>query len=481
MAAVRSIAKNTGLLIAASLIQKALTLILVALVVRMLGAEGLGLYSFIFSFAAIFGVLAHFGIDILGLRDISHDKTQTRRILGEMIATKTILSFGMLLVLFVSAKIMGYDDTTIMLILLAGIATAMDNMAGTFRSAFLAYEKMEFDFLVNTVSKIILFGISFFSILNGFGVFGLAVAAIAAAIANIVLSVLLCTTKIAKPEIVVDFSAWKRMIIKAWPFCSMGLFSIVYAKINIIMLSSMQGNAAVGFYDSAMRLAESLSLVITSFLMAIFPVMSRFFAQKNDVHLLLEKSVKFVVFMILPVAFGTTLLAPQILAFFYKPEFLSSAPSDFLSPQSVLMVLVWYSVLSFVLGIFQVQFNSMHKEKLVSKILALTVGIQIVLSLFLIPQYSFVGAAVATLISQAVFFVIAYYFIKKQFGGINFVPAVSKPLIAAIAMAAAIVILPVRTIFIVPIAAAVYFAVFLGIGGFAEDDIRIIKKALQKH
>jgi len=476
VATAKKIAHNTGFLFAANVLQKVATLILVFYVARILGVEEFGLYSFVFSFVALFGILANLGIDHLNLRDVAQDYKKAEEVLGVSISLKIFLSIITIFAAYISIIIFGYDERTVFLVFLAAFTVVLDNISAIFRTMFVAFEKMHLELIVNSVSKAILLAGGLFALFSGYGVIGLVITAILASISNLLLSVYLCRSKIVKPKIIVSVKKSKDMLLKALPFYFIGIFMIIYAKIDIIMLSFFQGNIAVGLYDSAVRLVDSLAIIITSFSTAIFPVMSRFYAQNHkSVPLIIEKSLKFILVVILPIGVGTSILAQQIITFIYGPDFAPAAIA--------LQLLIWYTVLNFTALFMYLQLNSMNKEKLVSVIVGVSLIVNILFNLYLIPRYSIVGAAFSTLISQAVLVVAIYYYLKKEIKSISYLRAAAKPFAASVIMAIPLLIIPayfqVKVIFLILLAVIVYFIAFYIIKGFSAEEIQILKKALR--
>lgn len=476
MGHVKIIAKNTGFLFLANILQKAFSLILVFFVARVLGVEEFGLYSFVFSFVALFGILANLGIDHLNLRDVSQDHKIAQEVLGVALSLKILLSIITILAAYFSIIILGYNERTVFLVFLAAFTIVLDNISAIFRTFFIAFEKMHLELIVSFVSKTIFLVGGLLALFSGYGVIGLTISAILAGILNLLLSIYLCTTKIVVPKITFSLNKSKNMLLKALPFSFIGIFMIVYAKIDIIMLSFFQGNIAVGLYDSAVRLVDSLAIIITSFSTAIFPVMSRFHVQNKELTpTIIEKSLKFILAIIIPIAVGTSILAQQIITFFFGVDFAPAAIA--------LQILIWYSVLNFTALFIYLQLYSMNKEKLVFRIVAVSLTINIILNIYLIPKYSFVGAALSTLFSQVVLLVGVYYYLKKELKSISYTNAAIKPLVASLIMAIPLLVIPsyfqLKVLFLILLGAIVYFIAFYLIKGFSGEEISILKKALR--
>ncbi len=470
------VVKNTGLMLASNLFQKILKLVLVALIARMLGVSDFGLYSFVFSYVILFGILANPGLDTLNLRDIAQDKKNVKSILATALSLKIVLSLLTLGLVIASITLLGYDNATIFFVFLAGVSVLLDSVSDTFKTVFFSFERVDIVLKLSTVSKIVLLAGSLAALFSGFGVVGLVVAAIFASIVNFLLSVYYCATKIVKPEIRIDsgmWDAWAKMLVKARHFFFLGIFMIVFGKIDIIMLSYFKGNTAVGYYGAAVRLIESLAILSTSFYTTVFPVMSRYFAEQKSVSGLLGKSSKFIIVFSLPTAVGTTIISSQIISVIYGIEFVPAA--------AALSILIWYTVLNYLSEVFNLQLYSMNRERTVSYIFAFSVSLNIILNFALIPQYSFIGSAVATFVSQLVFIAVAGFILRKELKKLNWLDLLGKPLLASAVMAVAVIFSPEKSIwFVIPLGAIVYFACLFFLRGFSQDEISLIKKAVSR-
>ena len=475
MSAAETILKNTGLVLASNIFQKVLKLFLVALIARMLGVEGFGLYSFIFSYVILFGILANPGLDTLNLRDISQDRKKAKSVLGTALSLKILLSIITLTIVVATITLLGYDRLTIFFVFLAGISVLLDSVSDTFRTVFFSFERVDIVLKLSMISKIVLLAGSFAALFSGYGVLGLVVAAIIASIVNFVISFYYCS-KIVKPEMSIQKGIWRQwagMLLKARHFFFLGMFMIVFGKIDIIMLSYIKGNTAVGYYDASVRLIESLAIFSTSFYTTVFPVMSRYFSQGKSVERALEKSSKFIIVLSLPIAIGTTLISSQIITVIYGQQF---APAS-----AALSILVWYTVLNYLSEVFNLQLYSMNKERKVSYVFAFSVGLNILLNILLIPEYSFIGSAFATFVSQLAFIVAVACILRKELASVNWVDVLAKPVLACLVMAAAVVFSPEKSIwFVIPFAAIVYFVFLFLLRGISAEEIAIIRKTVQK-
>lgn len=251
------------------------------------------------------------------------------------------------------------------------------------------------------------------------------------------------------------------------------------------MLSFFKGNVSVGYYSAAMRLINTISFVPAAFMSAVFPVMASFYASSNkSINMVISKSFKYLLIVVLPIAFATTLLSGRIIELIYPTTELN----NFAPASMVLSTLIWFSVLNFLNLIFLTSLQSTKFEKRAFHIILISFGVNFFLNLFLIPLYDFKGAAFASVLSQIVFFLLGGYFVSKYFFGfLSFFKVVLKisikPLIASLVIFGFIYLFfDLSNLFVLVLLSAIlYFLVLFLIKGFDEKDISFFKKILPKN
>lgn len=427
MSTSRRIAKNTSLLFASSLLQKVLSLVIVIIVARALGAAGFGIYSLVFSFVFIFAVLLELGLHILAVREGAKDLSLLPRLLGDFLLIKVFLAaFAFLLIWFFSFVLFP-DPLTFRLVLIAAVSLVLDSFAGIFRSFFYAVEKMEFDLYTNFVYKALALAFTLVFFYMGFGVTGFVAAMALASLFNLLSGAFFAVLKVAKPVFVFDFARLKKWAVFSLPFCFIGLVSAIFANIDIVMVSFFRGALETGFYSAAVRLTSSLAFAPVAFIASIFPVMSKMFARKNLAFgFVVSKSWKYVLLFILPTAIFITIFSGEIIGLIYGEGFLPAA--------TALTILVWFAFFNFQNIVFSTALNSAGKEKKVFKALSSATMLNIAFNLFMIPVWGFVGAAFSSLASEAFLLLVYYAIIKKNVEGVKFEKEKMKILFIALFM-----------------------------------------------
>ncbi len=266
------------------------------------------------------------------------------------------------------------------------------------------------------------------------------------------------------PQLAFDFSLWKKLFLQSLPFTLSIAFLYIYYRIDTVMLSLMINDQVTGWYNAAYRLIDVVNYIPFLIVTAILPPMAR--SSKRDRELLADifnRSLRYLVLLSIPIGVGIFLLAPRIILFVYGEGFGNAALA--------LRILIWAEVIVFVNYLCGHLLNVIDKQKIFTKIIGITAGLNIALNFILIPKYTFVGAGVATLLSEILIFILMFHFVKKYFVRMNILSVVCRPVLASLVMA--IIILNVDFLplwYVIPIGAVSYFIFFLLLGGFNEHD-----------
>jgi O-antigen/teichoic acid export membrane protein len=316
-------------------------------------------------------------------------------------------------------------------------------------------------------------GLSVLALVAGYGIAGLIVAHLMGSIFELLFSGLVVIKRITKPELVVDYFVWKKLLRNAFPFAILGVFASIYFNIDVVMLSKMRGDEITGWYNAAYRLITALMFIPSAFIGSVAPVLNRFFvSSKNSMGLTYSKSFKYLFILALPLAVGSTLLADRIIGKIYGPEFIQAALA--------LKVLIWGAAFMFLNNVTCSTMVSLGREKTVTNIVGLGIGLNVLLNILLIPPFGHVGASAATMVTEVWVLVITLYLLQKQFYKLSAIETVLRPSIATAVMALFILNLEFLRLYqLIFLGGALYFLSLFLIKGLSEEDFQLIKKAFK--
>ena len=146
----------------------------------------------------------------------------------------------------------------------------------------------------------------------------------------------------------------------------------------------------------------------------------------------------------------------------------------------ILQILVWTVVLIFVNGATANLLNASHQEISVTRIYLLAAIFNVVLNLFMIPRYSYVGASSATVLSDCFICIVGLYPLYK----INHLPSkhlvfdVGKIIIATVIFAVILIILKLNLFIAIPVGIVIYLILIFVLKILDDADKNIVHQII---
>ena len=427
MTTAKRIVTNSAFIFLGDAIGAILQLILVVYLVRCLGAVTFGKYAFAFAFTSLFMILSDLGLSVLSIREIARDTSKAGEYLTNISITKFILSLITIVLIILTINLMHYPRDTTLAVYIVGGGAVFTSFTASFRSIFRAFERMEYETITKIAEKILIFGSVLPVLFLGYGLIEVVSAMLIAQALIFVLTLVVVIKKFTRPKLSFDPSLCKSLIKEALPFGLASVFVVIYFQTDTVMLSMMNGDAVVGWYNAAYRLVMGTLFIPGAFVGALYPVLSRYFtSSKDSLMFVYEKSFKFLLMLAIPLGIGTTLLADRIIIFLYGEDFAASIIA--------LQILIWVASLLFIRSIVGYTLASINKQLVDTRIAGASALLNVGLNLLLIPTYSYVGAGVASIITLSFVFACEFSYLQKNGYKIETSTIVLKPLCAGAVM-----------------------------------------------
>ena len=391
----QKILTNTVWLFADRILRMGFGLVVGVWVARYLGPEQFGLFSYVLAFVALFGVFATLGLDDIVVRDIVRNPSDKDEILGATFSLKLL------------GGLVGILLTTAGILLLRPNDRLTHSMVAIIASGliFQSFDTISFWFQSQVQIKYVVYAKNGAFILIALAKVGLIlshaslIAFAWAALAEIILGAVGLTLAYGANGHIVR--AWRGSIARArslltdsWPLILAGLAIVVYMKIDQIMLGEMLGNQAVGLYSAATRISEIWYFIPVAIVSSASPSIVEAKAISDSLYYQkVDKLFRLMAVLAFSIVIPMTFFSGHIIDLLYGPEFAGAG--------SVLAIHIWAAVFVF-LGVAQGPWTV--NEGLMKLSLQRTVigaVANVVLNLLLIPRIGVVGAAISTLIAQA--------------------------------------------------------------------------------
>lgn len=468
-----SVGRNTVYLTIASVLSTAVGVAFNIFLARTLGVERFGEFAFAISFIALFSTIVDFSLQTITVRDVARDPGRAAIYFGNSLALKGLLFLIAMLLAAATATVLNYSYGIRLLLAVLMLSLFLDGVRKCCDSLFTAAEKMQFPAAFLVAEKT-LFGLLGFAALHfSETVIAVAVAYVVAHGITQVVSLLLLRSRLGVKPNRIEYAFVKSLAQRASPFFGISLIAAMYANIDRLFLFSLDGTVAVGIYAAAYRLVSVPTRVSASFHQAIFPKLSRHAGLPDQATMtaVLESSMRYLTFAAVPLAIGTTALAEPIILLFYG--------SAYTSGTLALQILIWAYALEFFNPFFSRVLFVVDGQRVVLVTVTVATGINIILNILLIPKLSFVGAAIATLISAGIIFVVLYLGVRQHFPSLSFGGSLLKTIAAGLIMWLVLLLFDgIGVVKLIFTGALVYLISSLIIGAISVEDLAMPRNAL---
>jgi len=284
MGVARDVARNTAIMITGNTVVRIISFVVAVYLARFLTVESYGKYSFSTAFVSFFAILANLGVAQILTREISKRRSLTAELVGGAIPLSFVLSSLSVLASTAVVFLAGYPGDIRSYVLLFSSTLVMDSLRLTYATVFRSRLRMEYHVLSNLVDRVISFvGIYLIISLRG-SLLQIVLAVTIARFCALVVT-FLASRRFARAAPRIDLKMWRFFLRESWPVALLSGFAMIYLRVDRLMLQSLVGSSAVGYYSVAYRLIEALSIISVSLQYSVFPVLSRYFAEPRPVFM----------------------------------------------------------------------------------------------------------------------------------------------------------------------------------------------------
>lgn len=442
-----------------------ISFILVLMVSRYMGVEGLGKYSLILSYTAIFGTLASMGLSDLCVREVARDNSQAHMYLVNAVAMGTAASLVSMIAMNAMVLAMGYEKDLIWAAIVCSLSIPASTAIVFMEAIFRSLEKSFFVACTFVIENVVRVAVCVTLLLFGYGVMELFAAILATRIFGMMLMFGFYVRMVGFPTEAIEGTVLRFLMSEAPTFASIAIFSTIHLSIDQIMLSKLQGLESVGLYSAADRLLSISKTMPVAFSAALLTFFSReHYSSTGDIRSLCVDSLRLTAVAVFPVVVGTCVLADRFVELLYGSQFAEAG-----SILRVHMVsLIPFSTVN-ILAQVLIATNNQRVDLAINIMAAL---VNIVLNFALIPFFGTMGAVVATLATILLFNQAQYWYIKKRLFSLPMLNSMTKPLVASLIMGGCTFLLKDQSVIIpIVVSVAVYGGLVVRTGALTSGEI----------
>lgn len=390
---------NTGIQIFGRGFNTVLSLLTVILLTRYLGTDGYGNFNLVFAYLSTFNITADFGLNLGVIKEFSKKKIQEDRAYGSFLSLKLILALISLALSILFLLLTPYTFEQKVAISIGTIAVLFSNLIGYTTTIFQKNSRLDLVALVDSLSRLISVVLIMLFIYWGYGLYVIVATVLVGNLGGLIVGIFL-SLKFVRISFNFDKAIIKQLVKISFPIGLTLVIASLYFKIDTIILSLFKDSSDVGIYTLSYKALENI-LVVWSFYMASFyPEIARLeHSNKSKVDRLFRSSVMLAIISGILLLIISYTLAPLIIIILGGEDFKSSIDTF----RILSMSLPFF----FLSNIFYFYFIVKNKKKIVFIALCLSLLVNVILNVILVPRASYIGTSISTVITE-IFLVLAY-------------------------------------------------------------------------
>lgn len=484
----RRVVKNSAVPGVIRIIIRAMDMAFALVLYRWLEADAVGQYDFaIVLVVQYFATIADFGLGTLLTREVARRPDDAAKYFSNTLLLRWGLSLLMIpaallligtydgLSTFVdgSQPLSGDGATAILILCLTLFPAAYNNVV---TALFNAREQMEIPAAVELVTQIVSVFARLAAVLLGFGVIGLAWAAVVTTTLTSIILLLLQMRVLFKPQLQWDWSFARGLFRPAFPLLLNSILVNIAFTFDIFILRAIESSEAIAQYRMPYRVINVVLILAPLLTNAIFPLLSRYAEQDRQAF---QRAYRLTMQMLLlaafPIAVGATVLATDMVILFTGDESANYAGvSDY-----ALAILIWFLPLSYVNGVIQYVLIALNRQQAIMRAFIVMAIFNLLANLIAIPVFGIFGASVVTVLTEVVLYMAFLPLLRRE----QVVPPLLslswRPVLAALGMGGVMVLVYPMGWLLAAIAAPLVYAIVLWLlGTFGEEERALVLRVL---
>ncbi len=375
---------------------------------RYLGSENFGIYSYAIAFSGLFQALSTLGLESIAIRDIVREPLKSGEILGTVFSLQLI--GGLVSLLLVIGMITGLkpNQTSIHWIVIIIAAKIPLNAFNTFDMWFQSQCQSKYTVCVRLIAFTIISALKVILIVSHAP---LILFAWVFLLEDIFFSIGIglaynLALKKDTPSWKLNLGRAKKLLISSWSLLISEIVIMLYMRIDQIMIGEFLGNTDVGIYSLAIRFTEIWYFIPIVIVNSIFPAIVLLRETDETAYRRrLQQLYTTITWVALSIVLGTLLFSKYFINIMLGEDYTESI--------NILSITIWVIIFA-AQGVARGKW--LVTENLQSyAFLYIGIGglVNVTLNYLWIPIYGLKGAAVATILSQAIVAIFAPMLFKE--------------------------------------------------------------------
>jgi len=421
------------------------------LAARLLGPEVFGLYVLLLTVTEIVALVSGAGFGDYLTREVAKAPERAYRLLSRITRLRLVYLLILAAIVIPTLGLLKYSPSVLVNAALLSLTLLPRAVAESSQGIMRAMHRFGTVFWIELLQGAVLLGTGALFLFEGRGLRGIIWAEISSVLLGAAVALPIALR--LSPDRGRDESGWRQQIRETFAFNLYPLIANAYDRVDVVLLSKLVGNTAVGIYGLPYRAFTALSIVPYGIMGALLPSLAKSTWNQDERErcgITMQLLYAVALFLIL----GAMLMANVAVRFLLGPGYQASA--------TVLKILAWATVPAFLNFTLNTMLLAKNQERVFLRTASVCTVVNISANLLLIPRYSYIAAAAVTILTELVLLGQNLALARKCLG---YVPLPKRALRNSLAFAAIFIVVHEGSRFLPALAVAAgalaIFAVYL--------------------
>lgn len=425
-----SFVKNGTMLTISSLMVSAIGFIYRIYLARYLGADTYGLYVFITTFIAYFGIISMFGFRNVIVRQVAADRKNVSQYARVGVESRLVSGIVALILSLVFIVLLPRTQEHRTLFILCAVTLPIAGITDILDAVFLGLESSQFSTVAALISNAVKIGAGIWLLVHGYDLFAVLSLFIGTTALNLLIDWLFLRFRLkTRMDSVGDASPGLRKYVfkEALPFWYITLMSKIYYKNDILVLGYLKGDRVVGWYGGAYMAIDMLLLLVNAVCSSIFPIISRTYSNEPQKAIrYYEAAAKYALMLGLPLCLCVGIFGPKLIPIILGRSFVRG-----MDALTILIWMVLFEIMAFLAG---TMLQAIGEQRQMAKVGTVVTVTSLVITILLVQRFSYIGAAWATTLTSILNFFTSFWLVKRFLPGISLLKPLSGVIVSGLAM-----------------------------------------------
>jgi PST family polysaccharide transporter len=394
---------NTIVVIGGRAISIGFSAVATSLLARYLGSEELGEFSAVFAYLSLFAWFSTFGMESILVREASRDRESAGSIVRTGVMLMALLCVASVTLALFIAPHAGYRDRLLVLVAIACIET----LIAPLRLPGLVFQvdlRQWYGVGINVIRQGL--WLALIIALREYHAPLTYVVGARVAVATVeALLIWSASRRFFSASATVLWRQAPHYLKESFPVAISTLLAGVYLRIDQVMLHNMVNDRVLGQYAAAVKVRELLETAPSALLYSMAPILSVAAGIQFQFQAYQSRTFRYLNVCAAGLCVVITVGAPLIIKGLYGPKFSAAV--------LLLQILIWSEISIFFSAVVMNILVARNQQRYLAIPTAAGAIVNVLLNLYLIPRYAAVGAAIATVVSYTVGWMVILLFFRE--------------------------------------------------------------------